>query len=118
MSNYRPSAPFSTALVLLIPEAYSQGIGVWRKEYPDIANGEKFFGSFRTFGGTETTVNGIYAIEDTATVECWYRPDITSGCRIAIAGTDRVYEIVGDPENIEMRNQYLRFNVRRVKGGT
>jgi hypothetical protein len=28
-----------------------------------------------------------------------------------------VFDILGEPENIEMRNQFLKFKVRRVKGG-
>lgn len=103
--------------MLLIPEGNSNYNGVQTKFFPDAADGILFYGSFKTFGGTELTVNGVYSIEDTATVECWYRPDITSDCRIAIAGTDRVYEIIGDPENIDQRNQFLRFKVRRLKGG-
>lgn len=76
-----------------------------------------FYGSFRTFGGTERDVNGLYSIEDTATVETWYRPDITSDCRVAVAGTNAVYDIFGEPENIEMRCQFMKFKLRRVKGG-
>jgi hypothetical protein len=50
-------------------------------------------------------------------VETWYRPDITSGCRICPASTGNVYEIINEPENVDMRCQFLKFKVRRVKGG-
>lgn len=116
MTAYKPNAPFSTPLVLLVP-TYANISGVRKKTYPAVENGILFFASFKTYGGTETTVNGVYSVEDTANIECWYRPDITSACRIAFAGTNRIYEIVGEPENIDMRNQYLRFKVRIVKGG-
>lgn len=115
-SFYQPSAPFSAPLVLLIP-TYTTVSGVRKKTFPSIENGIAFFGSFKTFGGTERDVNGIYSIEDTATIETWFRPDITSGCRVAVAGTSKVYEIIGEPENINLRNQYLKFKVSRVKGG-
>lgn len=114
--QYRPSLPFSVPLVLLIP-TNTRVSGVPKKEYPEIEDGIQFFGTFKTYGGTERDVNGLYSIEDTANVETWYRPDITSGCRIAIAGTNAVYDILGEPENIELRNQYLRFKISRVKGG-
>ena len=117
MATYKPNAPFSTALKLLAPIGSGMSLGVPVREYPDIEDGETFFASFKTYGGTEREVNGLYSIEDTAIVECWYRPDITSDCRVAIAGTERVYEVIGEPENIDLRNQYLRFRVRRVKGG-
>lgn len=79
--------------------------------------------NFKTFGGTEKTSNGILSVEDTAQIVCWYRPDITSGCRLVLLdGKENTpdancYEILGAPENIEMRNQFLKFKVRKVRGG-
>lgn len=116
MAMYRPSQPFSTALMLLIP-TYSTVGGVRKKIYPTVDNGVLFYGSFKSFGGTERDVNGVYSVEDTANIETWYRPDITSGCRIAIAGTNAIYDILGEPENLDMRNQFLKFKISRVKGG-
>ena len=116
MAQYKPAAPFSTALILLIP-SYKTVSGVQTKEFPKLSDGVLFYCSFKTYGGTERDVNGIYSIEDTASVECWYRPDIASECRVAIPDTGAMYEIFGVPENIDMRNQYLQFKVRRVKGG-
>lgn len=114
--SYRPSLPFSTALVLLIPQ-YSSAYGVKEKTFPAVADGITFYGTFKTYGGTERDVNGVYSVEDTASIETWFRPDITSNCRIAVASTGAVYDILGEPENIDMRNQYLKFKVSRVKGG-
>lgn len=111
---YKPTSPFSVALLLYSP-IYANISGVRKKTYPN--TGETFFGSFKTYGGTETTVNGIYSIMDTADIETWYNPDIRSDCRVQVAGTDKVYEVVGEPENIEMRNQFMKLKVRRVKGG-
>lgn len=116
MAMYRPSLPFSTALMLLIP-TYSTVGGVRKKTYPMVDDGVLFYGSFKSFGGTERDVNGVYSVEDTANIETWYRPDITSGCRIAIAGTNAIYDILGEPENLDMRNQFLKFKIIRVKGG-
>lgn len=113
---YRPSLPFSVPLVLLVPTVTNVS-GVRKKTFPAVADGLPFYGTFKTYGGTERDVNGVYSIEDTANIETWYRPDIKSDCRIAIAGTDAVYDVIGEPENIEMRNQFLVFKVSRVKGG-
>lgn len=113
---YKPSLPFSVPLVLLKP-TYTTVSGVRKKTYPAIAAGIQFFGTFKTYGGTERDVNGVYSIEDTANIETWYRPDITSDCRIAVAGTNAVYDVLGEPENLDMRNQFLLFKVSRVKGG-
>ena len=119
MARFKPSAPFTQALVLLIPKIERiHGTNV--KKYPAIAeaidDGRIFNGNFKTYGGTDRTVNGIYSIEDTAIVETWYRPDITSECAVAIPETGEIYEITGVPEDIERRHQYLRIRVTAYKG--
>ena len=116
MASYKPNVPFSTAMVLLVP-TYSTSYGVPTKTYPAISNGIRFNGSFKTYGGTEREVNGLYSIENTAIIETWYNPSITAECRIVVMATNQVYEIMGEPENIELRNQYMKFKVQQVKGG-
>ena len=116
MARFKLSAPLNVPMILLIPQ-YSKSKGVEKKTFPALKDGILFYGSFRTFGGTETDVNGIYSVENTATIDTWYRPDIKSDCRIAIAETGAIYEIRGEPENIEMRNQFLRFKVIAISGG-
>jgi hypothetical protein len=88
--------------------------GSTKKHYP--AEGELIYCSFRTFGGTEITSNDVLTVEDTATIETWYRPDIKSDC--ILQDVDGVkYEILGTPENINKRNQILKFKVRSIRGG-
>lgn len=116
MARFRFSAPLSTALRLLIP-TYKEEYGVPTAVYPEIEDGILIFGTFRTFGGTERDVNGQYAVEKTATIETWFRSDITAECRIGVPATGEVYQILGAPENIEMRNQYLRMRVIAIQGG-
>lgn len=112
--SFKPSFPYSTAVQLLIP-SYTTVKGVPKKTFP--AEGIRLDCSFKTYGGTETTVNNLYSVLDTANVETWFRPDVKSDCRIKVLQTGKVYEIVGEPENIEMRNQFLKFKVRAVEGG-
>lgn len=111
--KYKPDLPYDTPVELLNP-TYISVKGVDKKVYPE--KGEGLLCKFRTYGGTESTTNGVLTVEDTANVETWYRPDITSASRIKL-GAD-VYEVMGKPENIEQRNQILKFKVRGVKGGT
>ena len=113
---FKPSAVFSVAMMLLVP-TYTTVQGVRKKAFPAPSDGALFYGNFKTFGGTERDVNGVYSVEDTASVETYYRPDIKSECRICVLSTGGIYEIIGEPENIEMRNQYTKFKVRRIKGG-
>lgn len=121
---FRPTeaGQMTTPLQLQQPKtATSYGVNV--KTYENIKG--VVMANFKTFGGTEKNDNGIITVEETAQVVCRYRPDIKSDTRIILlpAGINEkgepnaVYEILGDPENIEMRNMFLKFKVRRVKGG-
>ena len=111
---FKPNFPYSTAIELLTP-TYEVVKGVRKKVYP--SEGVSLNCSFKTFGGTDTEVNGVYSVEDTANVETWYRPDITSECRVVLLATGQAYEILGSPENIDMRNQFCTFKVKAIKGG-
>lgn len=106
--------PYTVPVELFIP-TYSSAKGVQKKTFP--AKGERLNCSLKTYGGTETTENGVYTVLDTAQVETWYRPDIKADCRIKVLSTGAVYEVIGKPENIDMRNQFVRFKVRAVEGG-
>lgn len=113
MANYRPEGPFNVPMFLFIPETKTKK-GVTTKVYSE--KGELIYCSFRTFGGTERTSNDVLVIEDTAVIETWFRDDITSDCIVKDVNNKK-YEILGTPENINMRNQILRFKIRAVKGG-
>lgn len=113
MADYRPNVPFSTPMYLFIPQ-YVTMKGSTKKVYPK--TGELIYCSFKTYGGTERTTNDLYAIEDTANIETWFRPDITSECILATIDGAK-YEIINEPENINMRNQFSKFKIRRIKGG-
>ncbi len=113
MAEYRPSIPFSTPMYLFIPK-YVTVKGSTKKVFPE--TGELIYCSFKSYGGTERTTNDLYTIEDTANIETWFRPDITSECVLDTPDGAR-YEIMNEPENINMRNQFLKFKIRRVKGG-
>jgi hypothetical protein len=116
MAEYKPQLPYSTPLYLLIPE-YQEVKGVPVKKYPEPNHEMMIYASFKTYGGTETNVNDVYSVIDTANIETWYRPDIKSDCRIVRAEDGATYDILGEPENINMRNKYMKFKVRRTKGG-
>lgn len=121
MRKYSPPLPFNVPFALLKPTEKTTS-GVLQKIYPTIEqalddHSNIIYGSFITYGGTEHDVNGIYSIEDTANVDTWYRSDIKSNCRIAKLDNSAIYEIINEPEDIDQRHQFLKFKVRRVKGG-
>lgn len=114
MAEFKPAFPFSTPIELLIP-SYTTQKGVKVKYFPTV--GIRLNCSWKTYGGTETTTNDLYTVIDTANVETWYRPDIKADCRVRLLSTGEVYEIIGKPENVNKRNQFLKFKVRAVEGG-
>lgn len=110
--KYKPDLPYDTPVLLFNP-ILKKVKGVTVKTYPE--KGELIFCKFKTYGGTESIVNGQLTVIDTANVETWYRPDITSGSQIRL-GSD-VYEVMGKPEDVEQRHEILKFKVRGVSGG-
>ncbi len=114
---YRPTEAneMTTPLILQIPTAGNYNGVRYKASYTDAS--AVIYANFKTYGGTEIVVDGVLEVEDTAQVTCWYRPDITSGCRIKRATDNAVFEILGDPEDIEQRHMILKFKVRRIKGG-
>ncbi|MCQ2978214.1 MAG: head-tail adaptor protein [Clostridia bacterium] len=121
MSNYKPDLSNMIPLVLLVPTTTTVS-GVTKKSFPTVAaalqnENNLFFGTFKSYGGTETDTNGVHSIIDTANIETWYRPDIKSDCRIARANDGAIFEIINEPEDINQRHQFLKFKIKRVKGG-
>lgn len=111
---YKPTAPFSVPMYVLTPTTKTVK-GVVVKSYSEPTEDNLIFGTFKTFGGTESVSNDVLTIVDTAVIETWYRPDIKSDCRVLVNG--KTYEVIGTPENIELRNQFTRFKVQAVAGG-
>ncbi len=116
--GFKPSAPFNVPMKLLIPTEQVV-TGTTKKVFPlpsEVPDDCLFFGSFRKFGGTENIQNGVFTIIATAVIDTWYRPDIKANCRIYICETDQVYEVISDPEDINMRHQFLQFKVKKIGG--
>ena len=118
---YKINEPYTTAMYLLIP-TITTSKGVPHKEYPLCANAPVINCLFKTYGGTissqsnEKNVNDLVVVVDTADVETWYNPDIKSDCRLAF-NDDEVYEIMGNPENLSMRNKTMKIRVKKITGG-
>jgi len=116
--GYKPSMPFNVPMKLLIPTE-TVVTGTTKKVFPlpsEVADDLLFFGSFRTFGGTENIQNGVYTLINTATIDTWYRPEIKSNCRVYLCDTEQTYEIISDPEDINMMHQFLQFKVKKIGG--
>lgn len=114
--SYKPKSinELRTPVQLLIPTATTKVNGVSRHTYP--ATGDIIFVNWKTYGGTESSVNGLFSVIDTADITTRYRGDITVKCRL-LREDGKIYEIVSEPENCDLNNKYLEFKVERVKGG-
>ena len=110
---YRPNKPFNVQFMILNPTREKINGKVVLK-YPE--TGELINASFTTFGGTQGEVNDVVVIHDTANIETWYREDITSDTRLKNVSNNKVFKVLGSPENIEERNQFLKFKVERYVG--
>ena len=68
--------------------------------------------------GTEAIINDVWSVQDTGEIETWYSPDITADVRLKRMADGKMYEVVGDPENIEMRTQFMKFKVKSMRGSS
>ena len=57
---YKPMTPFATALILMKPFGSSSAYGVAKHDY-SVRNQATIYGTVRTFGGSESTENGVYS---------------------------------------------------------
>lgn len=103
---------FNVPAKLLIPVVKKVN-GVAQKTFEE---SDVIYVSARAYGGTEKVVDDKYVIEDTMSIECWYRPDITSDCNLRLLDDNSEWEILNTPENIDRRNQFLKFKIKRLKG--
>lgn len=114
--SFKPLTPFDVAMKLLKPTT-TMVKGVAQKSFPNPESVDAiFFGSFKTYGGTENFSNDVYMVFDTAKIETWYNPEITADCEIYICETGQTYQIVNEPENINMRHQFMQIKVEKVGG--
>lgn len=125
--TFRPKIENPIPLLLLVPE-YEKKLGVTTPKYMSVEDALNvlddhgnpkyvFYGSFKTYGGTETYSDDLWVIKDTATIETWFRPDIKSDCRIVVIENGAKYDVINEPEDIGMRHQFLKFKCMRLKGG-
>lgn len=114
MKDFKPNMPYTTPFFLIktIKTKRVKGVEMKEREREE----KPRFCSFKTFGGTEKVINGTIVLENTATVETWFTPEIKASTAIEI--DDVIYEILGTPENINMRNQFIQFKVKAIQGGS
>lgn len=118
MKTYRPKRLFNVPFELMCP-VIEKDKGVEVKIWPEAEPGHEVIisASYVIFGGTDRVVNGLTVTADTGFIETWYNPLITASCRLRNLATGTIHDIVGQPEDIEGRHQYMKLRVEAVKGG-
>lgn len=86
--------------------------GHLRKQLEVISN---LRGKFKQKGTTEITANGLKVVNDKTTFITWFKSDLEAKDVLTINGVD--YEIIGTPENVEMRGRYAVINLEKISGG-
>lgn len=74
------------------------------------------FCNVKSYGGTNVIMGNEFKIEDTLDLVTWWRPDITGSCAVEINSV--FYEVIGAPENVEFRNVWIKFKVKRIQNGS
>ncbi len=72
-------------------------------------------GKFKQKGTAETNANGLTVINEKTTFTTWFKADFAAADILTINGVD--FEIIGAPENVEMRNRYAVITLERISGG-
>lgn len=101
---------YSTPARVLTPKTEKIN-GVVTKTYED---GSVFFCSAKSYGGTETTINNVFVIQDTLEIECFYREDIKGDCKLRLLDDNSDWEILNTPEIIGREMKTLKFKVRKI----
>ena len=72
-------------------------------------------GKFKQKGTAETQANGLTVINEKSTFTTWFKVDFEAKDILTINGVD--FEIIGTPENVEMRSRYSVLTLERIGGG-
>lgn len=72
-------------------------------------------GKFKQKGTAETQANGLTVVNEKTTFITWYKADLEAKDILTINGID--FEVVGIPENVEMRSRYMVITLERIGGG-
>jgi len=92
--------------------AYETINGHNQKTYNAVGN---LRGQFKQKTTSELNANGLVIVEDKVTYTTWWSNNLKAQDILTINNID--YEIIGQPENVEMRSRYAVLNLRLIKGG-
>lgn len=120
-SYWKPDMSTPCPLYIINPIKIESNLGKTTAIYPELKDAltekNKVYGTLKTYQGTKREEMGAVFYEDTAQVNMWFRPDITTDTRVYNPITNTVYKIITEPENINNKNQYLVFRCKGIHDG-
>lgn len=72
-------------------------------------------GKFKQKTSSELNANGLSVIEEKVSFITWWSNSLAPQDILTINGID--FEIIGPPENVEMRSRYAVLTLHRIEGG-
>lgn len=103
--------------VLLAPRIVSTETGGFQRATPDGSRAVGAWAKWENAHGPEVWAAFSAAAVDPATVTIRYRSEIDSTWYISKDNGASWYELVGSPDDIRERHEYMALKVQRVKAG-
>ena len=74
----------------------------------------KITGSFKTYQGTERVYEQTTIWEDTAVITAIYNPNVHIRDWVYVPKTGKTYEVVTEPEDVNLKHKFIIFKVKKV----
>ena len=116
VTKLKQAKDLRTPATIIVPNFTNQQ-GKTIKDFSTPKETFDVFCNFKSYGGSEIQNNNIIVVLDTAEIVCWYDPRIKADCRLKLAESGAMYDVIGEPENIDKANVFCKFKIQRVKGG-
>jgi SPP1 family predicted phage head-tail adaptor len=100
--------------VLLAPAILSSGSGSFQRRVPDTVHAVNAWAKWSTVHGSEVWTAAANQAIDPATVLIRYRSDLDSTWYISKDNGASWYELVGAPDDIQERHEYMELKVQRA----
>lgn len=111
---FKPSAQQFATVIRLQHRQQTVVNGAPRSSYQD-ADPALHMCEFKPFYGAEAIQAGQLGITQGGTITMWYTPEVKTSDRILLNDdTALAFDVMTPPENVENRNMFLVFKVKRV----
>jgi SPP1 family predicted phage head-tail adaptor len=103
--------------ILLAPRAVSTETGGFQQPAPDTANQVSAWARWINAHGNESIQAALQGAEAPAMVLTRYRADVDASWYISKDNGASWYELIGPPDDIQERHEYIELQVRRMVEG-